>query len=566
MAETEQPPSLGGDLSVELLRPGGARKSRPDPGLEGHRRRITYFMLLRLLLLTAFLLFTVTTVWFDAEHDVRTRDTVIWIIIGGGFLLTITSSWMLRQREGVRLRRKQLERIAAFQGATDVVFASTAVWLTGGVLSGLVFLFPIAVLGAAMMGDRRQIWLTAATCGAFFGLVSLAQFLDWIHLGLGAGEVVTPQTLLIALLRATGAIGAIALLSSRLNTQLLVSESHVEGLLTLNENIVRSLTSGLLTVDHTGRVLFINPTGRELLLRNDVLAGLDCEEVLPGLAKHLADSGVHDHRFELSHERPDGRTINIGLSCSPLLDEEGSFLGHVVNFRDVTELREMERVLRRSERLAALGGLAASVAHEVRNPLAAISGCAELLDTVDANDEDRRLIRVIRRESVRLNEIVTELLDYTRPRKLERAPVDLCQALRELAEAFEADPQNAAIDLALELPPAPVHAELDSSQITQVLWNLVRNGAQAMAHEGRLELGVVASLEFVHIHVRDQGRGIPDKDLEHIFEPFFSTKDGGSGIGLALVQRIVEDHGGDIEVYSKVGEGTRFMVNLPKLG
>ncbi|MCA9687765.1 MAG: PAS domain-containing sensor histidine kinase, partial [Myxococcales bacterium] len=186
-----------------------------------------------------------------------------------------------------------------------------------------------------------------------------------------------------------------------------------------------------------------------------------------------------------------------------------------------------------------------------------------LLDaTVD--EEDQRLVKVIRSESARLADIVTELLDYARPRKLERHAIELGRALVELADSFRADPSNAEINLKVVVPKTAVTVEVDIGQITQVLWNLVRNGAQAMDGSGDLELALIEVEDEIVLEVRDQGRGIAAENVSRIFEPFYSTTSGGTGIGLALVQRIVDDHGGEIRVESTVGVGTKFSVQLPR--
>ncbi|HLT35104.1 MAG TPA: ATP-binding protein [Enhygromyxa sp.] len=573
--ETSDVVALSAELRAELA----GHHSRRAGELEALRKRISYFMLFRLGLLAAFTLLSTYTTWLDEDHLVGPRDWVGWSTIAAGYLLTLVFAWQLRpHREPNRVlgpveaRRTEssLRRVAWLQTGFDVAFALIAVALSGGVDSGFVFLFLIAVLGAATMGSRRQIWIIAAASGLSYAGLSLAQLLGLFTWLRDPGEGVAtlaPTVLWVALLRTTGAIGLVAILSSYLNTQLRRSVSQIGSLKTLNENIVRSLSSGLLTVDQDGYVLFANPTALDLLGRKGSVDGLHCDELIPGLRTHLDDSGGFRNRFELDiRHSADNRQISLGLTCSPLLDEDGAFLGHIVNYQDVTDLREMERVLRRSERLAALGTLAASVAHEVRNPLAAISGCAELLEGESLSDEDQRLIRVIRRESARLADIVNELLDYTRPRKLQLGKVELGRALTELADSFRADPSHEEIELMLSVPREPVEVELDLSQLTQVLWNLVRNGAQAMAGRGRLELGLQATSEHVRLSVRDFGQGIPAEDLDRIFEPFFSTKAGGTGIGLALVQRIVEEHGGQIEVFSSVGEGTRFVIELPRRG
>lgn len=558
-------------LHAELRADLSGASSRRAGELEGHRKRISYFMLFRLGLLAAFTLLATYTTWLVEDHSVGLRDRIAWSTIAAGYVLTLMFAWQLQGRAASKPARSRLalRRIAWAQTGFDVAFALVAVALTGGIDSGFVFLFLIAVLGAATMGDRRQIWTAAGLAGLLYVGSSVADLLGLLD-SLGPGEgprpvALEPAELWLALLRTTGAIALVAILSAHLNNQLLSSVSQLGGLRALNENIVRSLNSGLLTVDHDGYVVFANPTALELLGRTGRVEGCDGDELIPGLRAHLDDSGGVRNRFELSIVRlDDNRKLNLGLSCSPLLDEEGVFLGHIVNFRDVTELREMERVVRRSERLAALGTLAASVAHEIRNPLAAISGCAELLDSAALNDEDQRLLRVIRRESARLADIVSELLDYTRPRVPQRRKVELTRALEEFADSVRADPGHEEVELLLSLPDGPVEAELDLAQLTQVLWNLVRNGAEAMDGKGRLELGLQATHAHLRLSVRDFGRGIPGEDLERIFEPFFSTTAGGTGIGLALVQRIVEEHGGEIKLFSSVGEGTRFMIELPR--
>ncbi len=541
-------------LSAELRAELSGQDSRRAGELEELHKRISYFMLFRLGLLAAFTLLATYTTWLVEEHPIGLRDWIAWSTIAAGYLLTLVCAWELRPsaQPGTALGPKQtratatsLHRLAWLQTSFDVVFALIAVALSGGVDSGFAFLFLIAVLGAATMGDRRQIWTTAGATGLLYIALSMAQLLGWFAWLRDPGqsvETLAPQLLWVALLRTTGAIGLVAILSSYLNNQLLSSVSQLGSLKTLNENIVRSLSSGLLTVDQDDYVLFANPTALDLLGRSAAVDGLHCDELIPGLRAHLDDSGGFRNRFEIEVQRSDdNRSIDLGLSCSPLLDKDGAFLGHIVNFQDVTELRELERVLRRNERLAALGTLAASVAHEVRNPLAAISGCAELLDDESLGEEEQRLIRVIRRESARLADIVTELLDFTRPRKLQRSKVELGRALTELADSFRADPSHEEIELILSIPSEPVEAELDLSQLTQVLWNLVRNGAQAMDGSGRIELALALTDQRVRLSIRDFGRGIPTENLDRIFEPFFSTKAGGTGIGLALVQRIIED-------------------------
>jgi two-component system, NtrC family, sensor histidine kinase PilS len=233
-----------------------------------------------------------------------------------------------------------------------------------------------------------------------------------------------------------------------------------------------------------------------------------------------------------------------------------------VNFQDLTSLRELAQRVRRHERLAALGGLAASVAHEIRNPLAAISGSAELLGTAELGDEDQRLLAIIRRESTRLSSLITDLLAFTRPRPPEPRLTDVAALVRETAEAFRSDRAAASVDISIDAT-TDVQIEVDGAQIRQVLWNLLRNAAEATKDGGHIRLRVFSDSDDAFIAVEDDGEGIAPENLESIFDPFFTTKAGGSGFGLAIVHRIVEDNGGSISARSTVGEGTKFTIRFP---
>lgn len=533
---------------------------RGDAEAEQLQRRITYFMVFRLAVVLLLVLVLGSVVLQSDHETLPFADVMRGAAILGSFTLSLVFALLLRPKREVLLEPLHLRRIAWVQSAFDWLFATWFAVFGDGLGSDFVFLYPIAILGAATMGHRRQIVTISAMSVVSFVVVTASLYLSIPEAAQRGAEV------WLTGMRGGGVIVLFALLSNYLNTLVVTEANKARGLRTFNENILRSLSSGLLTIDQQGTVLFANPTAGQLLGQAGSLYERDCEELLPGLRDHLGDSGGLRHRFELEITRPDdNRQIMLGLSCSTLLDEDAQFLGHIVNFQDVTELREMETVVRRSERLAAVGALAASVAHEVRNPLAAISGCAELLDTSEVNEEDQRLIKVIRSETARLADIVTELLDYTRERQLVRTRIDLAQALLELGDNFRADPSNAEVEIVVDVPKRVVSVELDVSQLTQVLWNLVRNGAQAMEGKGKLVLELRDHRrDRVEIDVRDEGVGIPAEDLERVFEPFFSTKSGGTGIGLALVHRIIDEHGGVIRVDSTPGEGTTFTVTLPR--
>jgi two-component system sensor histidine kinase PilS (NtrC family) len=360
----------------------------------------------------------------------------------------------------------------------------------------------------------------------------------------------------------------VTVLSTFLGKQLASSTLQVGDLRAMNENILRSLTSGLVGVDNEARVIYWNAAGRALLgLRDDDL-GRPVGELLPGVEPRLraaSDGRSEPHeRGELEVRTRAGALLHLGLHSSPLLDGRGHPIGQLINFQDVTRLHELAEQVRRSERLAAVGGLAASVAHEIRNPLAAISGSAELLGSVALQDDDVRLLSIIRRESTRLSGLVTDMLAFTRPRKPQRGRVSLPRLAREALEHFRADPANAGLVLELEAHEVP-EVEVDAAQLAQVLWNLLRNAAEAMGGRGTITLDVRARPEHgeVELAVSDEGPGIPEDQLERIFDPFFTTKERGTGFGLAIVHRIVQDNGGAIELSSTLGQGTSFRLRFP---
>lgn len=552
------PPSDSGPLEAgSTLTEGEPAGQGRSPAEIAHARRISYFMLFRLAMLFGFTILAGVSSLYRAEPSGGAYELVTWTTLGFGFFVTLLFAWFLP-------RSQNLPRFAWGQTTIDIILAAVVVQLTGGVDSGFVFLYLVAVLGAATMGSREQTWAATGACALIYLTLAVLQ---------GTG-VFTPVTfsgelralplleLIFTGARTLAAMVGIGILSAYLNVQLWSSVQQVGSLRALNENIVRSLTSGLLTVDADGRLLGSNPTARELLAIEGELRGMHVDEVVPGVGAHLDDSGGPTNRFELELRRSDGRSLHLGLNCAPLLDNEGRFIGHVIHFQDVTELHDLARKARRNERLVAVGSLAASVAHEVRNPLAAISGSAELLGSAVHDPDDQKLLDVIVRESNRLEKTVSDLLSFTRPQAPDRVALDVTQAIRENADAFRADPANAAIQVSIAAS-GKITAELDPGQFSQILWNLMRNAAEAMSLEGRIEVRASREDDLLVVEIEDEGPGIPEEDVDRVLEPFYSTKDKGSGFGLALVQRIVQDHEGEVTVRSQPGEGATFTVRLP---
>jgi two-component system sensor histidine kinase PilS (NtrC family) len=255
----------------------------------------------------------------------------------------------------------------------------------------------------------------------------------------------------------------------------------------------------------------------------------------------------------------------LGFSISPLSTEAGETTGMVITFQDLTQVRTLEETSRRQDRLAAIGRMAASIAHEIRNPLAAMRGSIQMLRSeVDSDSSQAELMEIILRESDRLNRIITDFLSYARPRSLIQARVDVGDLLHQtfalLRHSPEIGPNQTVTE---ELPAAPIFAEADEGQLKQVFWNLARNALQAMPQGGTLRATLANNSDNrLRIEFSDTGRGMSPDQVEHLFEPFSSTT-GGTGLGLSIVYQIIRDHGGTINVRSREGQGTTITVELP---
>ncbi len=492
---------------------------------------------------------------------------------------------------------RRLQSFGVLQLATDVAVVTSLVCWSGGANSFFGFLYlPITLFGA-MLFDRRGAYGSAALASGGYAL-ALAAAERW-----GMREAFggfAPGASLSALwVVHTAALLLVALLSSALARDLRAtgealeeSATDLDRLRRLHERTVDSLTSGLLTTDRDGRVTSFNPEAERITGRAEAeVLGLEMDEVLPGVRDLVMGSSREVRlRIRTRYRSPDGRQRHVGLAGSVLRDAEGGEDGYVVIFQDVTDVVAMERDLRRSERLAVAGQLAADMAHEIRNPLAAISGSIEMLrgglGESAADAERRRLMGIVLREVERLDRLIADFLAYARPAPAYPTPVELRSVVDEVLAMFAASPAAEGVETRIEVPPR-LGVLADSRQLRQLLWNLVINAAQAMPEGGRLEIaarrgggapqeGIAGDRNEgagnrtekesaeVEISVSDTGVGIEPEALERIFDPFFTTKRGGSGLGLATVHRVVEANGGSVRAESRLGHGTCFRIRLPE--
>jgi len=517
-----------------------------------------------------------------------------------GLYATIAFAFLATVVYGVVLHRVvHPGRFAALNVITDIAIVTALVQFSGGHDSVFPFLYVLVAAYGAFLFEFRGAMGTAALAIAAYGAVLFTGHLGWVR-SFAIGPPTAVATLLMSWVVNGGAVTIVAILANLLTLELRRTgealdqrTSDLQRLQSLYQSTVKSLMSGLLTTDQAGFITSFNPEAERITGRSSRNAiGRDVEDIIPGI-RELAiaateTSGGENSRARMPYRNEHGEDLYLGLAAYILKDAVDVPFGFVVIFQDVTKVVEMERGLRRSERLAAVGELSASIAHEVRNPLAAISGSIQILRNLvgreEAALEPRRLMEIVIRETDRLNRLITDFLQYARPGPLKLESVIVAEAFEDLLKMFESvRPRNVAVEVDIE---AGLRVLADASQLRQVLWNLVLNAAQAMPEGGHLRVSGAAlphetpqesanvgrnettgrkRTSWAEIAVSDRGAGMPPEVLERVFDPFFTTKERGSGLGLATVHRIVEDHGGSVKLESTVGEGTTIRLKFPRV-
>ena len=498
--------------------------------------------------------------------DVTDRPALL-LTVALAAVAGVSVAWSLAVRLGLGLG---LQRAA--QLAVDLALVTWLAAYTGGRGSQFVLFYALVVITGGVMGRIPGGLLAAAGAGAGFLL------LPALAAPLGGHEqavygVVRPE-LMVTFLAIVGVLsGMLGDRVQRAAGDLARTEKELDRVRVDNDAILRHLATGILTVDGSGVIGYLNPAAEQVLgLSANAVAGRAVADALPerlaplrALVMDSRDSRRGRARAELRIEDGHGRELPLGASTN-VLTHQGDLTGVVAVFQDLTEVREMERRMRRSETLAEVGALAAGIAHELRNGLKPISGSVELLQRdLKPEGETADLMDLIARESVRLNKFVTDLLNYSRERDLATETVELAPHLQDLVGTLRLDPRRAP-NVQVVLAPGPEGTEvtLDCEQMRQVWLNLGANALEALNDRGTLTVGwVVRDPNHVLVEFRDDGPGIAPEDLRRVGEPFFTTKRGGTGLGLAIAQRIVERHGGVLTLESVAGQGTKARVMLP---
>jgi two-component system sensor histidine kinase PilS (NtrC family) len=478
----------------------------------------------------------------------------LYVLVLAGFLLAVAY--------GALAVWSQPRRLPLFELAGDALLLSGFVYVAGGARSIFGFLYLVWIVYAALrLGPGGAVAAGACAVAAYTGVV-WGPAAGWIPPFEPGTRPSAEETLPLVLAHSLAFLG-VGLLSRRLAAQVQTGRKELHELTEIHRRIVDGVSSGLLTVSRHGRITSFNREAEQISgWRADEVVGVPLAQLFPSLARSGALPPLE--RMQIQFQGRDGRRLHLGMSVSVLRDLAGDPDGAIVIFQDLTHVVEMEEQLRRSERLSAVGQLAAGLAHEIRNPLASLSGAIELLaaDLPKGDASSRTLREIVQRETARLNRLVSDFLTYARPGIGRAEPVPLRPLFEELRELVARDATH-PVDVEMDVPEA-LRALGNPDQLRQVFWNLILNAAQSEPADAKVRVRAEARSDSeLEVSIEDRGCGIAPDALERIFEPFFTTRAKGTGLGLATVHRVVEAHGGRIAVSSERGKGTTVRVFLP---
>lgn len=526
------------------------------------RQQVVWYLFLRILAISLFLGGTIVYQLRGTLSRPHPALPFLYLLAGFSYLQALISLVVLSRVRSLRL-------IIQAQLVWDLLFCTGLIYITGGIESLFSSLYILIIICGSVFLSRQELLFVASASAILYGSLLDLQYYGLLPLfeTLSFPQQIDGRDVFYAVFVNVIAFFLTGILSGTLTERLRRSEQALQRkeidygeLEKLNRTILANIPSGLMIINSSGRIRSFNPAAESIT--GSTLSEVydrDVREVFPELA-------VYDGEFKLIRRGEatvgdrSGSVRTLGYASSVVKDQRDMVVGLLVTFQDLTQLKRLEEQLIRADRLAAVGRLASGMAHEIRNPLASISGSVQLLmEESGIGESDLRLMGIVVKEADRLSSLLTDFLLYARPAPPQREEVDVSRLLDELSDLASGDNLFSRIDIQRAYP-SGVRMFVDRQQFHQALWNLFINAAEAVGGEGTLCLGIEKGGQT--IIVEDSGPGIPTGLREKIFDPFFTTKDHGTGLGLATVYSIVEGHGGVIEVGSGELGGARFSIRL----
>ena len=556
--------------------------------------KIKWLMVLRLLFATFLLVATVVVQARAYPSFSHTSLASLYLLTGVIYFLTLCYALLLD-------RIKKYVLFAYVQLVFDVLFVTALIYVTGGIESIFSFMYILTIINAAIMLYRRGGLLIASASSIGYGSLLDLQYFGIIHPYYTRASELMTYTIgyyFYTLLMNIAAFYLVAFLSSylaeelrRSSVKLKAKQYDLDQLELLNRNIVQSINTGLITLNNQLEISYINPAVEQISgFGYRDLEGIHIGDIFPKIVPYLSISdrrGDNDDMpqpqkgIDVDFDRRDGTRLHLGFSQSILKDPGGDEIGLILILQDLTEFRQMQEQVRRMDRLAVAGELAAGIAHEIKNPLASLSGSIQMLrDEVDFGPMQQRLMDITLREAERLNALVNEFLLFSRPEKAVDRSVEVNQVIEDTLEMLKNSPELSRPIRIEKTLSKNLWVLIDPQRLQQVIWNLVLNAVQEMKNSGRLSVATAIRTKrgsgdaprdyawdrqekLAEISISDTGPGILPENQGKVFDPFFTTKDQGTGLGLTIVHRIVENYDGKIFLDSDGRSGTTFTLHFP---
>ena len=529
------------------------------------RRLLSLYLAIRLVVVCLFLGGTIFYQLQQGSWATAAAARYLTYLTLFAILQTVFSGFVLK-------RIKHYRKFINAQLSWDLLFVVLVLFFTGGVESLYSFLFILVIIAASVFCPRSQLLVVASASSILYG--SLLDLQYYGYLPVLSSQVINKDIhhydVFYAVFLHVGAFFLTALLSSALAERLRRSEEarekreiDYEDLEHLNQFILTNINSGLMVINSAGRIRSFNSAASKITGYSlEEVYNRPVEAILPEFGPFGSDDSSDVVRGETDYKKHENEVLSLGFSASRVADKDGAPLGLLIAFQDLTEYKALEEQLNRADRLAAVGRLASGLAHEIRNPLASISGSVQLLlEDEKVSNEDRHLMNIVVKEADRLSLLLSDFLNFARPSVLQLEKIDMSALVDELIVLVNASGQFQGVTIEKKCQ-GPAQMIVDPQKMNQVLWDLMINAGDAAKPDGRIRIEINGAQG--EIVIEDSGAGITDEDQEKLFEPFYTTKDKGTGLGLANVYANIEAHQGRIYVEPGDLGGARFIIELPE--